>query len=101
MTLRSKTDNCIAMASHISSIGELHLLPKCLESLINQTIQTDIFVSISFSNKKYKKQFHDTIHRNYIDKIHWKIQSSQKFQMMHYKILTPYIIKKKYQLIFF
>ena len=89
----------VFIASHICYDNQCLLLDKCLISLEGQTVHTDIYVSISFENIKYKNQFITKI-QSLHPFIHFEISDSQLFQMEHIKLLT-YKYSNLYQLIFF
>lgn len=89
----------VFIASHICYDNQCVLLDKCLISLENQTVHTDIYVSISFENIKYKNEFITKIQPLH-PFIHFEISESQLFQMEHIKLLTDKY-SKLYELIFF
>lgn len=94
-------DCCIFVASHIRYEGQLKLLKECLNSLLEQSYKADVFVSISFENDYYQKDFNDTIYNFYQDVVFFK-QPTQKYQLEHLKILCNKIKDmNKYRWVFF
>ena len=79
----------VLIPSHISYKDQLSRLDACLESLYSQTVIPDIFLSISFANSTYKREF-STLLRKY-STIKIKLSAQQKFQMEHLYILSSYI----------
>lgn len=84
-----KMKTAVLIPSHIHYQDQLLRLDACLESLYSQTIVPDIFVSISFANTTYKRDF-STLLRKYSN-IKFKFSSQQKFQMEHLKVLSSFV----------
>jgi len=84
-----KMKTAVIIPSHIHYQDQLLRLDACLESLYSQTIVPDIFVSISFANTTYKRDF-STLLRKYSN-IKFKFSSQQKFQMEHLKVLSSFV----------
>lgn len=89
---------CVLIPSHIYYDNQIDLLEKCIISLINQTEETHIFLSISFDNKSFQKEFVDKIMKRY-ETVKYSFSKTKKFQMEHIIILFHKI--KGYDLIFF
>lgn len=87
----------VLVPSHIYYPDQLQRLDTCLKSLSSQTYIPDIFVSISFANDTYKREF-ATLLRKY-PTINFKLSPEQKFQMEHLSILSPLVIN--YDLLMF
>jgi glycosyltransferase involved in cell wall biosynthesis len=87
LTEMVKSDILVIVPSHIKSLEQLDYLRRCLNSLINQTYEADILVSISF-NKPYSLDFSEFPQVSFI------VSEEQKYQMEHLYILsheiTPY-----------
>jgi hypothetical protein len=79
----------VLVPSHIYYSDQLERLDRCLKSLRSQTSIPDIFVSISFENDTYKREFSKVL-RNY-PSVTFKLSSQQKFQMEHLFILSHLI----------
>lgn len=93
------TKVCIFIPSHINYNGQIDLLYSCLESLISQTNIPDIYISISFGNDTYKKEFTEKILRNF-PKPKYLFSKQKLFQMEHiYKLTKNYA--NNYELIMF
>lgn len=81
------TKVAILIASHINYDGQIDLLDNCIKSLLEQISKpTSIYVSISFENDSYKRQFRNilvkysqTLH----PKIYFRISKEKKHQMEH------------------
>jgi hypothetical protein len=67
---------------------------------MNQSTKADIYVSISFSNSNYKKEFTDTLIK-YGTTIQFLLSNKQLFQMEHIHKLYKFIKDKEYDLIMF
>ena len=87
----------VFVPSHINYSDQLMRLETCLDSLINQTVKTDIFVSISFDNDEYKRNF-TPILRKY-SSIKFVLSAKQKFQMEHLFTLSRF--SENYDIIMF
>eukprot|EP01084_Bolivina_argentea_P149718 261514_1 len=98
---KRSSDLATFVATHLSYEGQLTLLNRCLQSLLNQTKKTDIIVSISFSTKKYKKSFENQILKKYLTQIKFILASKQKSQMQHVNRCRLWIKNRKYKLITF
>lgn len=96
---------CVIIPSHINYTGQICLLDKCLESLFNQediTTQPDIYISASFSNKKYKKSFNDIIKNGRCkgkENVSIRISKIPLYQMEHIQVFLPVI--NDYDLVMF
>jgi glycosyltransferase involved in cell wall biosynthesis len=79
---------CIFIASHISNEKRIRYLKECLDSLINQTLQIHIYLSISFENielmKGFKLQIADIVG---FPKLIIKIREQKTPQMRHMELL--------------
>ena len=91
---------CVFVASHINYDGQNDLLKECLSSLINQTKKPDIFVSISFSEKKYRLEFVHKILSNFLKYVNFLYSDDHLYQMEHLHKLTEKFANK-YDLIMF
>jgi hypothetical protein len=80
----------VLVPSHIYYSDQLARLDKCIESLCSQTVVPDIFVSISFANDTYKREF-STLFRKYYLTVKFKLSAEQKFQMEHLKVLSSLV----------
>lgn len=89
---------CVLIPSHIYYDNQIDLLEKCIISLINQTEETHIFLSISFETKSFQKEFIDRIMKRY-ENVKYSFSKTKKFQMEH--IITLFHKIKGYDLIFF
>lgn len=76
----------VLVSSHIYYSDQLTRLDKCLNSLCEQTVLPDVFVSISFANDDYKRDFGSLL-RKY-PSVQFKLSAQQKFQMEHLYILS-------------
>jgi hypothetical protein len=76
----------VLVPSHISYDDQLERLDTCLESLSSQSVVPDIFVSISFANDTYKRNFAALL-RKY-PSVKFKLSPQQRFQMEHLQILS-------------
>ena len=52
---------CVFIASHISNEKRIKYLKECLNSLINQTVQIHIYLSISFANDELLNFFNKEV----------------------------------------
>jgi hypothetical protein len=92
---------CVFVASHISYIGQIDLMFNCLSSLINQTIVPKIYVSISFENETFKKEFSDIVLRHFPRPITtFEFSKIKLFQLEHIHKLTKKYAKN-YDIIMF
>jgi len=91
--------------SHISYEGQIILLDKCITSLLEQTMLSDIFISVSFENEIYKKDFTNNILKKYgkttITKITFKFSKEQKYQMEHLHNISCDIDNRLYDMFMF
>lgn len=92
---------CVFVASHIYYIGQNDLLFNCITHLINQTVLPQVYVSISFENDTFRKEFTNSILRRFTTPITIFEYSNKKlFQMEHiHKLTNKYA--NKYDLIMF
>lgn len=89
------------MASHFHYNHQSKLIKKSLDSLLEQTIMPDIYISLSFDNK-YKKDIKYIIQKyGTRPNINFKLSKEKKYQMEHLFILNSIIIKDKYDLFMF
>ena len=79
----------VLVPSHIHYPDQLDRLDTCLDSLCSQTVVPDIFVSISFENDTYNREF-STLLRKY-PTVKFKLSAQQKFQMEHLFTLSRLI----------
>ena len=84
-----KSDILVIVPSHIKSLEQLDYLRRCLNSLINQTYEADILVSISF-NKPYSLDFSEFPQVSFI------VSEEQKYQMEHLYILDHLVLMYTY-----
>jgi len=89
---------CVLIASHINYLEKIELLDNCINSLINQTVKPDIFISISFENEILRTKFIDNIFNIYTN-INYTLQDNKTYQIIHYFNLLNKI--KDYNLIMF
>ena len=89
---------CVIIASHICYDGQIELLKKSLESIVNQTLKPDIYLAISFENDSYKETFEHMIYERYPD-INYIISSVRQYQMQHIYHVKDYMYM--YDLIMF
>jgi hypothetical protein len=87
----------VLVPSHIYYPDQLSRLDTCLDSLCSQTVVPDIFVSISFANDTYKREFATLLRKYPIVK--FTLSAKQKFQMEHLSILTQFV--RDYDMIMF
>jgi hypothetical protein len=87
----------VLIPSHIHYQDQLMRLEACLSSICSQTIVPDIFVSISFANNIYKREF-NTIIRKY-PTVKFKLSAQQKFQMEHLFVLS--LLVGEYDIVMF
>ena len=85
----------VLIASHINYKGQIKLLEKCLNSLLNQTYKVDILLSISFLNETYKKHFNLIIKKKFTSLI-YNIEKQQKYQLEHFYNLSKKTDKYDY-----
>ena len=83
---------CIFIPCHIYYVEQISLLDRCLDSLINQTIIPDIYVSISL-NDEFKKLFSHIL-RKYSELVNFVFSKEQLFQMEHIYKLTYFAMSK-------
>ncbi len=97
------TKICVFVPTHIYYNNQVNYLSKCLESLLNQTLLPDIYVSVSFENSNFKLMFTEKILKIYGNKIKFTFSNNQKYQMEHLYILIQMYLKKNlnYDLIMF
>jgi len=79
----------VLVPSHIYYPDQLSRLDTCLDSLCSQTVVPDIFVSISFANNTYKREF-ATLLRKY-PTVKFTLSAQQKFQLEHLSTLTRFV----------
>jgi hypothetical protein len=92
---------CVLVASHIRYDGQLNLLKECLTSLLEQTYKTDIYVSISFENDRFKEDFINMIQPLFTN-VNFLVCKKKKYQLEHLKYLCILINDmKKYNWVFF
>jgi glycosyltransferase involved in cell wall biosynthesis len=86
---------CIFIASHISNPKRFQYLMECLESLINQTLQISIYLSISFNSDELKQDFLNNSRLQYLcSKINTIIREQKTPQMRHLCLLYPKLAEK-------
>jgi hypothetical protein len=78
----------ILIPCHIQYEGQVDLLDKCIKSLLEQTkLPESVYISVSFENEIYKKDFVNNIFQKYgkitMPKIIFKFSKEQKYQMEH------------------
>jgi hypothetical protein len=78
----------VLIPCHIHYEGQIDLLDKCIKSLLEQTkLPESIYISVSFYNEIYKKDFVNNILQKYgkitMPKITFKFSKEQKYQMEH------------------
>jgi len=79
------TNVAVFVPSHIHYDGQIELLSKCLDNLINQTFEASIFVSVSFEDQ-YKSNIVDLMKQ--YGQVKFALSSKQFFQLEHLEILT-------------
>lgn len=89
---------CVLIASHINNLKQINLLDNCINSLINQTVKPDIFISISFENEILRKNFIDNIYNKYTN-INYTLCDNKTYQIIHFFYLLKKI--KDYNFIMF
>jgi hypothetical protein len=90
----------IFICSHIHYEGQLGLLKRCLNSLLNQEeAKSNICVSISV-DPKYKKAFKKKVKGPYKDRVNFHVQPGQFSQIEHLFELTK-LYGKKHDLVMF
>ncbi len=91
---------CIIIPSHINNVNRTKLLINCLESLINQTLKKDIYLSISFETSLDKILFDKLLsNTNYLNNelINIIYQENKTSQFRHIdKLLDNLKLKYKY-----
>lgn len=95
----------VLIPSHISYEGQIDLLDKCINSLVEQTKSPDtIYISTSFENETYKKDFEKNILSKYgkitFPKIVFKFSEEKKYQMEHLHNISS-SIDNKYDMFMF
>jgi Glycosyl transferase family 2 len=86
---------CIAIASHISNPNRIQYLIECLQSLVNQTIQISVYLSISFETPEIRDIFLNSLKIEY-PKIFVFIREQKTPQMRHFYLLLDVIKKHKW-----
>lgn len=90
---------CIVIASHISNTKRIGHLIECLTSLTRQTMVIDIYLSISFENKKIQNDFaveyskHENKHLH-SPQISMKVLTKKTPQMRHIRDILVHIYDK-------
>lgn len=80
------TKVAILIPCHIYYNEQIHLLDKCIDSLINQSVKCDIYISISFENDIYKDNLKNILEK-YNKEVKFRLSKKQLFQMEHlYKL---------------
>ena len=99
------TKVAIFIPSHIHYEGQIHLLDKCITSLLKQTQKPiSIYISISFENDTYKTSFGFILYKYESIKdinIHFEISNQKKYQMEHLHHLSSYINHNDYDILMF
>jgi hypothetical protein len=87
---------CIVIASHISNSKRVNYLLECLNSLVNQTTQICIYLSISFEKEEFKEALLLSIMKNEakFNKLSVYIREKKTPQMRHIYSLLPELEKK-------
>lgn len=89
----SSSQFCIAIASHISNVSRIPFLIETIESLINQSVQISIYLSISFSNDDIREQTLHTIANLTINSptnlLNIRVRDEKTPQMRHFLLLLP------------
>ena len=94
---------CILIASHISNSKRISYLIQCIESLLNQSVLIQIYLSISFENQLLRDEFNSTqINANLENKkyINIFVRDEKTPQMRHYYLLLE-TIKNNHKWIMF
>ena len=98
-------DVAILIASHINYKGQINLLDKCILSLLEQTlIPKSIYISLSFDNEIYKKDFINILKKYYkllFPKINFKFCKEKMFQMEHLYNLISNFNMNNYDMLMF
>lgn len=84
----------IIIPCHIDNLKRIDKFYKCMMSLINQTNQADILISIGFTSSQLKPLFTRTIQSNEIDKyphISLYYHDQPKSQFEHFYFLSQHI----------
>lgn len=86
----------ILIPCHINYEGQINLLDNCLNSLLEQTILPEsIYISASFDDERYKKDFGNNIIRKYAKitepKFYFLLSKEQKYQMEHLSTISSKI----------
>lgn len=93
---------CIIIPSHIDNVSRTKLLMSCLQSLINQTHQIQIYLSISFETELDRELFKKILEKNNFNNklicIHYQERKTSQFRHIE-KVVD--IIKDKYKYIMF
>ena len=94
------TKSCILICSHLYYQGQADYLENCISSLLNQTVVSDIYISISFENLEYSNSF-EKMKEKYLDNcfVNMIMSDQRKFQMEHLHLLVKYT--DGYDLVFF
>lgn len=95
----------IGVPCHIHYEGQINLLDNCLNSLIEQTkLPEGIYISASFEDERYKKDFGNNIIRKYAKitepKFYFLLFNEQKYQMEHLSTISSKI-KDNYDMLMF
>jgi len=88
---------CITIASHFSNLKRINYFFECIESLLNQNVKINVYISISFENGELKNEFikiFEEKHYSLNPIIHTFIQNEKTSQMLHYYYLLKEINKK-------
>ncbi len=94
---------CIIVPSHIYNVHRTKMLITCLESLINQTLKKDIYLSISFETNLDKLLFDKLIQNNNLlenELINIVYQEKKTSQFRHIDKLLD-ILESKYDYVMF
>ncbi len=96
-------ETCIIVPSHINNVHRTKMLITCLESLINQTLKKDIYLSISFETDLDKLLFDKLIEKNNLlenDLIHVVYRGKKTSQFRHIEKLLE-LLESRYNFVFF
>jgi len=86
---------CVLIPSHISNMKRIEYLIECIESLLRQTVNIPIYLSISFQDEESKYQcLHDPVFMGLSQKITILIQEKKTSQMRHIYLLYQEVVKR-------
>ena len=86
----------VLIPCHVNYDGQIDLFNNCIDSLLQQTVlPKSIYISLSFENDTYKREFVNLILQKYgkisKSKINFRFSKEKKYQMEHLHIISSNI----------